>query len=1070
MHGVKRIFSVLFFVVSTSLLAQGQAWYSQAEKAFRQGNYDSAYFLNSKALAQFKSSASADSLVYSYVQRTTILWNLSGIQEALQMADSAILVSEKYPSGKLSKVSALNKKGQLLVHAYYLEEAKKTFQKAESWIGEGDKDSPIVSGLYNNISWLYLNLQQLPEAYDYALRSLDIQKGLYGENDRRLMGVYQSLGLIANDMANYVDAERYSYRLFDIAKLHLAPDHPTMALVYNQLAIIKEARFEYTEALRYMREVARVAELNYADTGNPQFLAIAYNNIGNLYHQLHEFSLAEPYFEKALQLHTENYGTEEIGIIQSLAHLASTKLALEKLTEADSLFQLAYSKQQVLEKENLPGLASLESQIGDLYSAQSNLQEAVKWYEKAVGHFQRSDIEEHYLVSEAKTSLAKGLLGLGQFEQAIRYHEESLDNYRKLYPDSKVAVASKLNELGNSFLRKGDLEKGLSYSDSTFLEILGAGGYAQSDWLLQLPPNAKIADFIFTKIELLAAQNSQQAKKDYLLQILELTKGYTYNFERSIVGLRSQFSLVELAKKQRQIIQKAIDACWDLANVYGEQEYLEEAFFLSELQKGVLLRLAANNMMVDAKADSGDKILARDRGWRERISRLNSEYLNSKESNDSVLNALTQSLEDYRDFQDSVTRVDQDRWRDRYALTPFSLAEIRDRLLGADEALLEYSLSGESIYGFLLTHGDFRVFRRPRAPLEHAISSLQNLPKLDLAEFKAAAFPLFQSLVQPVYQYLEGKSLIIVPDRELFSVNFETLISDGQGKAFSELSYLLRTHQVSYLLSASTSNRFFERDRSPANKGLFMAPGFTEEMKTGYLADLDGDVAFPIQSQLIRQPFSLKTAERASELIGGTFFQQNEAQESFFTQSAPDFGILHLATHGEADHSFPMQSRLFFALPADRDSSMEDGVLHAYEIYGLQLNAELAVLSACNTGVGKFQEGEGLVSLAHSFLHAGCSAVLMSMWAIDEKTSSEILESFYLKLAKGEPKAAALREAKLDFLENAPEELAHPYYWAGLGLIGDTSALDSQGGKPWLHWALAVALLVGLLFWWMKKR
>jgi CHAT domain-containing protein len=160
-----------------------------------------------------------------------------------------------------------------------------------------------------------------------------------------------------------------------------------------------------------------------------------------------------------------------------------------------------------------------------------------------------------------------------------------------------------------------------------------------------------------------------------------------------------------------------------------------------------------------------------------------------------------------------------------------------------------------------------------------------------------------------------------------------------------------------------------------------------------------------------------------------------------------------------------MFSKLIFA-----KDSIEDGYLHTYEIFGQNLNADLAVLSACNSGNGTLVSGEGVLSMAHAFTHAGCPSVLMTKWDVDEKSTSTILNHFYENLRAGKSKSEALRDAKLTFLENSPAVLHDPYYWAGLVLIGDDSALfDKPWYSSWIGLMGIVILLFTLIFFGWKK-
>ena len=158
---------------------------------------------------------------------------------------------------------------------------------------------------------------------------------------------------------------------------------------------------------------------------------------------------------------------------------------------------------------------------------------------------------------------------------------------------------------------------------------------------------------------------------------------------------------------------------------------------------------------------------------------------------------------------------------------------------------------------------------------------------------------------------------------------------------------------------------------------------------------------------------------------------------------------------------------LSFRAPSDT-SGLE--YLHAYEIYNMELEAELTVLSACNTGSGKMVRGEGIMSLSRAFLYAGCPNVVFSLWQADDLATKEIMSAFYKQMSEQTGKDKALRNAKLEFLKNASQEQGHPFHWATFVLVGNDEpvSLDNSLSGQWL---LGIALLLGSgLFFFFRKR
>jgi len=188
-----------------------------------------------------------------------------------------------------------------------------------------------------------------------------------------------------------------------------------------------------------------------------------------------------------------------------------------------------------------------------------------------------------------------------------------------------------------------------------------------------------------------------------------------------------------------------------------------------------------------------------------------------------------------------------------------------------------------------------------------------------------------------------------------------------------------------------------------------------------------------------------------------TFVDKN-AQENSFKNKSSQFDILHLAMHTIINDSLPMFSKLVFSRPESK--SVDDGYLNTYEIYNMKLNARLAVLSACETGSGKLQKGEGVMSMARGFIYAGCPAIVMTLWQVEDKSGVKIMEDFYYYLSKGKRKDVSLRMAKLNHLESSDPLTSHPHYWLGYVSIGNPEPLFSSKNIYFVAIILLAILLV----------
>jgi CHAT domain-containing protein len=234
----------------------------------------------------------------------------------------------------------------------------------------------------------------------------------------------------------------------------------------------------------------------------------------------------------------------------------------------------------------------------------------------------------------------------------------------------------------------------------------------------------------------------------------------------------------------------------------------------------------------------------------------------------------------------------------------------------------------------------------------------------------------------------------------------------------------------------------------------------TTEQFIGFAPDFDEEALLIVSNNQLRNnlqplPFAKKEVEAISNLLDGEEVTGTSASEAYLKAKAASFNILHLATHAIIDEDNPLYSKLIFAF--SDSTKNEDGELHSFEIYGMKLNCALVTLSACNTGTGKYLDGEGIFSLGRSFLLAGAESVLTSLWEVSDQSTSQIMESFYTNIKQGATSPEALRKAKLKYLKNADPVTANPHYWAGFVYIGQSENVFNT--YRYYYWIAAFVLL-----------
>jgi len=215
-------------------------------------------------------------------------------------------------------------------------------------------------------------------------------------------------------------------------------------------------------------------------------------------------------------------------------------------------------------------------------------------------------------------------------------------------------------------------------------------------------------------------------------------------------------------------------------------------------------------------------------------------------------------------------------------------------------------------------------------------------------------------------------------------------------------------------------------------------------------------------------PYSAEEIDKIRKRIRSTCYLGDDATEELFKKLAGDFTIIHLALHGQADTTNMFNSRLIFKKDSISD---EDGELRAYELYDMDLSKlQMVVLSACETGIGKQYEGEGIFSIARGFAYAGCPSIVMSLWKVNDKTSADLIDSFYANLKDKLPKDEALRAAKLKYIENSDDINAHPSNWAAFITLGNNQAvMIPKAPFQWNYIIMIVGSIAFILFFLYRK-
>lgn len=359
------------------------------------------------------------------------------------------------------------------------------------------------------------------------------------------------------------------------------------------------------------------------------------------------------------------------------------------------------------------------------------------------------------------------------------------------------------------------------------------------------------------------------------------------------------------------------------------------------------------------------------------------------------------------------------------------------------QGIIQYVLGDQHLYAFLLTRSGIQLRQlTTKEQVEDEVGPLlEMLRNPGLGGYTQKAVEVYGLLFQDLLEKGSLKKLVVIPDGPLYFLPFEALVN-------AEGDYLVEHFEMSYTPSLLLWKE--QRGASPSDKKLIgvFAPKY-----------YDQSVENPNRGSYGALMGASYEAETIAELFPSEAFIGDQANIDKFKTKAQDFQVLHLAMHSTINNVDGEFSSLIFA--PDQDGVSE---LYVSELYNLTLNADLAVLSACNTGSGELVRGEGLVNASRAFTYAGVPSLVASLWEIPDKNTSEIMVNFYQGLKDGLTKDEALRKAKLNYLQSTDNSrLQHPFYWAGVVVMGDTSPVDLEGTNYWWMVALFPLLLFAVL-------
>lgn len=843
----------------------------------------------------------------------------------------------------------------------------------------------------------------------------------------------------------------------------ISPQHINLNNYWNLWGVYAYVMGDYATAGNYFEKIL-ATELT-ADSLDHQAIVGSFNNLGVIYDEVGDYTKSMYYLEQGLQFRKDSLQDYiHLNTVELLNTLAYEFYVFKDYTKADSLYQDAFSiLQQLPSSKKYNSLFTKLCRNISLSQVKQNQPDvAIEWLNRSLVNIAQNN------GSTVTSAMAYDLLGYAllhkkQYAQAIDNLNKSLDLFKQIRPAKHPRIAALYRDLGEVHTQQGEYNTALSY----YQKALTALVYDFND-STHVQQNPRLDQSINSRIELLKVLQGKAEilplveQSEAALATYQLASALLDSIRINYIAEGSKYVLLEQATA---IYEGAIQTALDVNR-------LDLAWEWAERSKAVLLLENLKKIQAAEFAHLPDSLLQQERDFKVEIAYEERQLFSAQRKNeDAVVDSLREKLfylrHDYQQFLEQLERDNPRYYQLKYDTKVASLQEIQAELLTEDDVLLEYFMGEERLYCFIITKNkiEYTSTSNPHQTIQQDIQQLNTIisrphtAPSDYSKFTKLAHELYEQLIDITDTYsiqAHPYHLIIIPSAELSYLPFGVLLEHPLAvpstatPRYDTLSYLIKKHPISYGFS-STLLLENQRTQNVDNQVSFaaFAPVFDGAASQNRSAHHLGKLSN-----------SIREVETINQYWEGNLYLRQMADKATFLDQLHQYNILHLATHATLNDNEPNDSRIYF----------HDDYLTTTEIYNLPLQADLVILSACETGTGALQRGEGLISLARSFAYANCPSLVTSLWQVDDQVTADLMIDFHQHLAKAQPKDVALQQAQVNYLNHPllSAEMKHPYYWAAFVQIGETAVVVPTQQNWW--WIVIGLVSIFMILYLMKYR
>ncbi|MDY8134896.1 CHAT domain-containing tetratricopeptide repeat protein [Aquimarina sp. 2201CG5-10] len=880
---------------------------------------------------------------------------------------------------------------------------------------------------YKALEDINIDYQEKVEKIDHFIES---KKGQI--NSIQLSYLYNRFSKLNNRNKDYQNAILNGKKALEIQTKFIDSIPSTINNSYNNLAYFHKYSGDETKAIEVFKSLT---EQSYKDRYTIMAYAIGlttlYIDRGDYYRVLNYLHEARNTIEEANSdsLNKELYRVylSYSRIYMKIGDVDNYHKAIEFLkkseTSIDHLSDDDQTKKRII----------IYNRYGNIYDELEDSDKAILYYKKALD----LSINQNSVNSERIGTIYNNLgyihARLEKYDDAYRFYEKALE-----YAPFETSIQ---DNLGDYYLHKQDFEKALTHYQKAINYSIER--YKDTDYR-ELPE----LDVLVQSYDLVALVNDMKDKAKAWLDFYIKTQNKEY-LQHALTTITRADKVVDIIRSESLEQQskffwreKELDLYMLATSICYKLDQPEEAFYFMEKSKS--LSLLENLTHEEAKDKAG---LPENIREKEYLLRYQIYDISENIRQDSTLtksqkeSLILKEKKIYEDFLNSLEKDYPSYYNYKKEINISSYNESYQKVVNDNTSLIQYILSEKEGYGILMSKQEKYFYKLPEvSELNRELLKIGRFlgdPVFSLEEQKS-----YQELSISVYKklfpfpdaenVLQNKKVIIIPDYILQSFPFETLVIPP-GTKNEEVTYLLNLAEISYLYSMSLSKSVESKKRISQYDFVGFAPIYFD--KVG-LVDLKRST---VMMNEIQQLYKVDA-----------FFEQKASKSNFIKESGK-YKTIHLSTHASSLNNDEPWIAFY------------DDKLLLSELYFVKNQADLVILDACKTGIGKLQPGEGVMSLSRGFFYSGAKSVISSLWNTNEKSSNEIITSFYEYLKQGDTKSTALRKAKLQYIEDHQGSEISPYFWGSLILTGNTDTITLSSEDRNYLWLLLPLFFIIIL-------